>query len=247
MPRKSRKQLETNFFHVINQGINKEYIFNTEFNKKEYLKILYEQKDKYNLDIISFAIMDNHFHLLIYVKEINDLSNYMKSVNEIYAMIYNKINDRVGPVFRDRFKSEPINNEKYLFQCVSYIHRNPVKAGIASKIGEYRFASTTEYALNKISRILNKDIKQIELQDNVEFLDVKSEQSIKEIMEISDKIILSIKDRLKIQQINKKDAFVMKCVIKEIREKTGASMQFIAKYLGISKSTVHKYINMKDE
>ena len=247
MPRKSRKQLETNFFHVINQGIKKEYIFNTEFNKKEYLKILYEQKDKYNLDIISFAIMDNHFHLLIYVKEINDLSNYMKSVNEIYAMIYNKINDRVGPVFRDRFKSEPINNEKYLFQCVSYIHRNPVKAGIASKIGEYRFASTTEYALNKISRILNKDIKQIELQDNVEFLDVKSEQSIKEIMEISDKIILSIKDRLKIQQINKKDAFVMKCVIKEIREKTGASMQFIAKYLGISKSTVHKYINMKDE
>ena len=44
MPRKSRKYLETNFFHVINQGINKEYIFKTEPSKKEYLKLLYEQK-----------------------------------------------------------------------------------------------------------------------------------------------------------------------------------------------------------
>ena len=247
MPRKPRNYLETNFFHIINQGINKEYIFNNDFNKKEYLKILFEQKEKYGLDIISFAIMDNHFHLLIYAKEIKELSNYMKAVNEIYAMIYNKINDRLGPVFRDRFKSEPIYDERYLFQCILYIHRNPVKAGIASEIGEYKFASTVEYSLNKISKILNKDIKQIELQENVEFIDVKEEQTTKEINEICDKIIIDIKNKLKIQKIDKKDVFVIKYIIKEIRQRTGASMQFIAKYLSVSKSTVHKYINMKDE
>lgn len=247
MSRKPRMYLETNFFHIVNQGVNKEYIFNSTLNKKKYLKLLFQNKDKYNIDIISFAIMDNHFHLLVYINSINELSNYMKSVNESYAMFYNKLKNRVGPVFRERFKSQPIINEKYLYQCVLYIHRNPVKAGITTKIDEYDFASTTLYSIEKISKILNVNVGKI--NDEVsekDFLDVKYEKSKSKLEDIINGIILDTKIKLNINEIDKKDGYVIKYIINKIREETGASMETIANSLKISKSTVHKYIKLKN-
>lgn len=248
MPRKPRMYLQTNFFHIVNQGVNKEYIFDSELNKKQYLKLLFQNKDKHNINIISFAIMDNHFHLLVYIKNIKELSEYMKSVNESYAMFYNKLKNRVGPVFRERFKSQPIVNEKYLYQCVLYIHENPVKAGITSKIDKYAFASTTSYSLEKISKILNKNVNTINIEvSEKDFLDIKYEKSESELENIISKIILDTKLKLNINEIDKKDGYVIKYIINRIREETGASMERIANSLKISKSTVHKYIKLKKE
>ena len=40
MPRRARKDLHTSFFHVIVQGVNKEYIFENNKLKERYLQIL---------------------------------------------------------------------------------------------------------------------------------------------------------------------------------------------------------------
>lgn len=73
---------------------------------------------------------------------------YVHTLTHANINIYfNRKYDRVGTLFQDRFKSEPIDTDSYLMTVVRYIHQNPVKAGI-SRTCEYRWSSYQEYAHN---------------------------------------------------------------------------------------------------
>lgn len=147
MPRISRKDLKTNFFHIMTQGINKSYIFEKDLEKKKYIKIMYELKEESNISIIAYTIMDNHAHLLIKCNSIRDMSSYMHKLNTTYAVFYNKLYKRVGYVFRDRYKSEAIINEMHLYNCIRYIFENPVKAKICNNIEEYNYSNYKQFKL----------------------------------------------------------------------------------------------------
>ena len=52
---------------------------------------------------------------------------------------------RDGHLFKERFKSEPVNDMSYFTTLLRYIHQNPVKAGIVEHVREYEFSSWGEY------------------------------------------------------------------------------------------------------
>jgi len=158
MPRVARYLLNTSFFHVMVQGINKEEIFKESKDKDKYLSIINKYKGMYNILVLSYCVMKNHTHILIYCESTIQLSTFMKRVNTTYARYYNLKYDRVGYVFRDRFLSEPIYDEIYLYTCINYIHLNPVEAGIVEKAEEYRYSSYREY-INKSGITKEKEFK----------------------------------------------------------------------------------------
>ena len=240
MSRKPRKFLNTNFFHIMLQGINKEYIFEEEICKKVYLKLLFQNYKKYNNDIISFCIMDNHLHIILYVDKIENMSNLMKYINCEYAQFYNRFKNRVGPVFRDRFKSQPIEDESYLYQCILYVHRNPVKAEIAETIDTYEYSRTMKYSLDKVNKILNKNIEVVDELGQNKFIDI--EEQNENIENVIDKIIERDIKELQLNRENLKDFKVIAEIVKRIKNETNASLTVIAKKLNISKSTVHRYL-----
>lgn len=58
--------------------------------------------------------MNNHTHMLIKIKNIHQLSDYMKWLNSRYAQYYNYTYNRIGHVYRERFKSQKIySDEQY--------------------------------------------------------------------------------------------------------------------------------------
>ena len=77
MPRFPRNYLKTSFFHVMSQGINKNFIFEDSIDIKFYIKNMYEIKDKYNVKIIAYCIMNNHVHMLLETAGVENLSKYM--------------------------------------------------------------------------------------------------------------------------------------------------------------------------
>ena len=113
MPRFPRSYIQTTFFHVITQGINKDYIFEYKEDIKHYIKIMYELEKKQDVKLIAYCIMNNHAHMLIKTKKIVELSKYMHRLNTRYAIYYNKKYSRVGYIFRDRYKSEGIYSEEH--------------------------------------------------------------------------------------------------------------------------------------
>ena len=161
MPRVSRKNLNSSYFHVMVQGINKEYIFNTDKNKYKYKKIIKDNLQEFQEDaptILSYSLMYNHSHFIFHTKDFKKLSNFMHQINMQYSMYYNKTNNRVGYVFRDRFKVQEINSYEQLYNCLRYIHNNPVKAKICKSMADYKFSSYNEF-IGKRDIITDKSIE----------------------------------------------------------------------------------------
>ena len=251
MPRIARRDSISCFYHVIVQGINREYIFNTDFNIKKYKELIIKKIDKSNIEILAYCIMNNHAHFLIYCKNIEDLSKYMQKLNTSYSRFYNKINKRVGYVFRDRYLSQSILNENQLYNCINYIHNNPVKAGIINNASKYEYSSYYEF-LNKREIItdrgiellfgLQKDYKKqlIEMSSTLcdtQFVDIKEKK--KEIKEFVDEVEKYYQKKINRIKDNRK---VLEIVLKKARNETDETIVSLAKIFEISKSSVGKYI-----
>lgn len=150
MPRLSRKDLISEVFHIMIQGINKEYIFEYNENKEKFIKIFKHKIKEFHIISISYCVMDNHVHMLLYAPDINEVSKFMHRINTTYAKWYNWKNERVGYVFRDRYKCEQILDLHHFFSCIQYIHNNPVRAEIVEKPEEYQYSSYLDYVSNKV-------------------------------------------------------------------------------------------------
>ncbi len=218
MPRSPRNYLNTSFFHVMSQGINKEFIFNNAVDIKFYIKNMYEIKDKYHIEIIAYCIMNNHTHLLIKTNIIKNLSQYMHCLNTKYGLYYNKKYNRVGYVFRDRYKAEGIYSEKQLYHCIKYIFNNPVKAGICNKAEEYEFSNY-------------KKMKDNYEEEEYDFIDVEEDKR-----EIGRKIV---NDFLKQKGLQLKDLETNKQNLKELlillRKKHNISFRIISDIIHINR------------
>ena len=92
----------------------------------------------------AYCLMSNHVHLLLRVNQ-EDIGSTIKHLAVMYAMYYNQKYSRSGHVFQDRFKSEPVNDMAYFVTLLRYIHQNPTKAGMVSKVGDYDWSSWKEY------------------------------------------------------------------------------------------------------
>lgn len=117
--------------------------------KKKYKLILLEKQEENNINIISYCIMDNHIHLLLNVNNIENMCKFMHQINTKYAKFYNKVNNRVGYVFRNRYFSKEILDYNQLKRCIVYIHRNPVVAKIVKNEKDYKYSSYNEYLESK--------------------------------------------------------------------------------------------------
>lgn len=141
------------------RGINKEKIFDQAREKLYFKKIIKKYLDKYDVEIHAYCIMSNHAHLIIKSSEKAELSYFMSNILAKYAEYYNYKHNRNGHVFQNRFGSECIEGEKYYWNCIKYIHLNPVKAFMVPTALEYKFSSMGEYKWRK-SGLLHKNALQ---------------------------------------------------------------------------------------
>lgn len=143
IPRQARKQSKTGIYHLMIRGINRQRIFEDNEDCDTFIETIWRSKEKIGFELYGYCIMGNHVHLLM--KEKDSLSLVMQSICSRYVYWYNWKYDRVGHLFQERYKSEIVETEAYLLTVLRYIHQNPLKAGITSKVGEYRWSSYNEY------------------------------------------------------------------------------------------------------
>lgn len=148
VPTSRRRESSTGIYHVTAKGINKEHIFNQLRERYYFKKILLKHLEKYDVKIYAYCIMSNHIHIIIR-SELNILSLFMAKVLAEYAAYYNYKHERNGHVFQNRFGSECIETPQYFWNCVRYIHMNPVKAQMAKDVCSYKFSSMKEFQQEK--------------------------------------------------------------------------------------------------
>ncbi len=166
---------EGEYYHVYNRGVEKRDIFITQRDRVRFQRMLYLANGSspvvYRLvqsralndihvgerkvAIGAYVLMPNHFHLLVRETKEGGLTDFMQKLSTAYSKYFNKVNNRVGPLFQSRFKARHVDRDEYLKYLFAYIHLNPVKLidpewkqnGIADKgaaksfLKDYQFSS----------------------------------------------------------------------------------------------------------
>lgn len=199
MPRQPRQASGTGIYHVMMRGINHQNIFEDTEDYYQFISTLDRVRIQYddngnpfgtNCTYYAYCLMSNHFHLLIRERE-ESVSETVKRIASSYVYYYNRKYGRDGHLFKERFKSEPVNDMAYFTILLRYFHQNPIRAGIAGNVKDYEYSSWSEYdgevepvfrvcdTETVLSRIPYTDLEvwvNAPLPDNAHFLDNDDEK-----------------------------------------------------------------------
>lgn len=147
MPRDARMKSESGIYHIMLRGINRQTIFEDDEDCEKYLQCLRDCKAVSGFELYAYCLMGNHVHLLI--REVQEpLALIFKRIGARYVFWYNWKYKRSGHLFQDRYKSEPIKDDKQLIAVLRYIYQNPVKAKMCERPEDYQWSSCRYLGLN---------------------------------------------------------------------------------------------------
>ena len=143
-------------YHVLNRGVDKRKIFLDkqdylkfihnlfELNNQEIVYYTFYKFERFNknkdiqcpcierkprkllVDIYTFCLMPNHYHLLISPRIENGIARFMHKINMGYSKYFNQKYKREGTLFEGRYKSILVNKEPHFYHLPYYIHLNPL-------------------------------------------------------------------------------------------------------------------------
>ncbi|MCB9747821.1 MAG: transposase [Candidatus Omnitrophica bacterium] len=150
MIRPRRFYYAKSIYHVIARGNNRQKILKYPTDKQSFLNSLTKYKGLFSFRLYAFVIMDNHIHLMIEADEHFNISKVMQRILLSYSAKYRRKYKYVGHVWQGRFVSFNVSGDHYVEECLQYIHRNPVKAGIVDVEADYRWSSARFYVKRKV-------------------------------------------------------------------------------------------------
>ena len=172
------------------RGINGQQIFADSEDYEKFLEILKDCKAISEFEIFAYCLMGNHIHLLL--KEVKEpIDQIMKRIATRFVYWYNIKYQRVGHLFQDRFKSEPVENDEYFLTVIRYIHQNPVKAGICKKPQDYTFSSYNEFFKKQTFVDCGFVFGMIKKDDFIKF---NNEKAFEQCLDIEEKPTIRVTD-----------------------------------------------------
>ena len=248
MSRQARTLSKTGIYHIMLRGINQQQIFHEAEDYNKFIEIVKECKQTKDFNIYAYCLMGNHVHLLLKETE-ETIGQVMKRIASRFASWYNIKYQRVGHLFQDRFKSEPVEDDAYFLTVLRYIHQNPIKAGLCKKIDDYQYSSFNEFFL-KSSLIDSEVVFDIISKDD--FISFNNELSFEKCLEIEENPLIKVTD----EQAHKLIQKYSKCknvadfqaldiktrdkCLKKLRD-SGLSIRQISRLTGISFNIVRKF------
>ncbi len=134
------------YYHIYNRGVARQKIFLDDQDYKTFLSYLKLYLTFPNLQgptlkvapsrilknfyeeikLLAYCLLANHFHLFVFQKDMNGITNFMRSLITKYSIYFNKKYKRVGPVFQGNYKAVMVKTENQFIYLSKYIHRNPL-------------------------------------------------------------------------------------------------------------------------
>jgi len=145
-----RIEYENAYYHVMNRGSGGCAIIHGEDYFEAFLLTLEEAHQRFGVQVLSYCLMSNHYHLLLKTPEAN-LGRIMRHINGVYTQRYNRLNKTDGPLFRGRYKAICVESDSYQLQLSRYIHRNPIEAKLVDILEDYSWSSYPDFISNKKS------------------------------------------------------------------------------------------------
>lgn len=158
--------MDGNYYHIVNFGIENRLVFTDEKDINRFIAILdyyrfknppsrfsFRKRSQYAnhatnqtpiIEMLSFCLMPNRFHLLLKQIEDGGVSHFLSQVANSYTKYFNHRNKRSGPLFQGTFKSVPVDKTE-ITHVSRHIHLSPFTSGIVRDLKRFPFSSYPEY------------------------------------------------------------------------------------------------------
>lgn len=136
MPRANRYFIPGYVWHITHRCHKKEFLLGFGRDRQVWIKWLFEARKRYDLEILNYAVISNHVHLLVYSgPDRETIPRSMQLVAGRTAQEYNRRKQRKGAFWEDRYHATAVDTGEHLLRCLLYIDLNMVRAGVVKASG----------------------------------------------------------------------------------------------------------------
>lgn len=145
-------------YFITCRTVNKEKFFVSNTQKNILYSCLKTGLLEFKIPVYAFALLDNHYHLLLKIKRAEDLPLFIKHINGKSSFELNKSENKQGRKIWYQYFDHCIRDETDFWKHFNYIHQNPVKHGLCKNLPEvfdYPFSSAKSWSKIKGEEWLN--------------------------------------------------------------------------------------------
>jgi len=169
MPRTARASVGGICYHVINRGNRRARVFHTQSDYREFVSLMQRSCLRVPMRILSFCLMPNHFHFVMWPYDDGDLSRWMHWLLTTHVVRYHKLQGTSGRVWQGRYKAFPIEQDHHLLTVLRYVERNPVRANLVKNAVDWKWSSLG-HQVNAISQTFRNESPVTKPPDWIEFV-----------------------------------------------------------------------------
>ena len=143
MARKARHCPGGYVYHVSNRAAGRITLFRHDEDYAAFVRIMLEAYARTPLRIVSWCLMKNHWHFVVWPRGEQDVTNYFRFLAHTHAMRWRVAHGTVGwgPLYQGRFKSFPVQSGSHVLMVSRYVERNALTAGVVKRAQDWRWGS----------------------------------------------------------------------------------------------------------
>ena len=144
------------YYHIYNRAINNVMLFREVDN---FLYVLQKAKAycrEFDLVIIAYCLMRNHFHFLVQQLGEHPAGLLAQRIFNGYTKAYNHRYGHSGTLFERRFQVKHVDSDEYLLHLCRYIHANPVLAGYVDDPGGWPYSNYLDWILEREGSLVDR-------------------------------------------------------------------------------------------
>ena len=130
-------------YHVLNRANAQIRLFDHAEDYEAFERVLVEAHQRLDMRTLSYCLMPNHWHMVLWPRRDGDLSEFMRWLTVTHAQRWHAFHGTVGSghIYQGRFKSFPIQSDEHLLTVYRYVERNALRAGLVQCAEDWRWCS----------------------------------------------------------------------------------------------------------
>lgn len=143
MPRIERTDVGEYVYHVLNRANARAQIFDGDKDYQLFENTLEEAVEKYDMRLLSYCIMPNHWHLVLYPKKDGDLALFMGWLTNTHTRRWHTEKRTIGQghLYQGRYKSFLCQDDNHFLTLARYVERNARRANLVKKAENWKWSS----------------------------------------------------------------------------------------------------------
>jgi len=143
MPRRARGPTGGIVYHVLNRAVPAVTLFTQQEDYMAFLRVLVQAQERRPIRLLAYCLMPTHWHMVLWPESDGDLPVFMWWLTLTHVQRWHAFHKTVGmgPLYRSRYKSFPVQTDAHFLTVCRYVERNPLRAGLVRRAENWPWSS----------------------------------------------------------------------------------------------------------